>query len=74
MGVGECNVSIFHQSSNFIPKNNSCSYIQNYISEVTPVLGASETCYNASLDYIHGGFHLVGFSDPGDPLWAGEHD
>ena len=41
---------------------------------MTPVLGVSETCYNASLDYIHGGFHLVRFSDPGDPLWIGDPD
>ena len=38
------------------------------------MLGVSETCYNASLDYIHGGFHLVRFSDPGDPLWVGDLD
>ena len=72
MGAGECNASIFHQSSNLIQKHNSCSYIQTYISEVTPVLGVSETCYNASLEYIHGGFYLVRFFDPGDPLWVGD--
>ena len=48
-----------------------CCYTQTNIAEVTPVLGVSETCYNASLEYIHGGFHLVRFSDP---LWVGDPD